>query len=79
MNDHDRDNLKFLLTASPEVIKDWYSKMDLDDIDYAYELLAAYSRELDSQALELRVEAELALMPEYPDARRAIQSVVDKL
>jgi len=79
VNDHDRDNLQFLLTASPAVIKDWYSKMDRDDIDYAYELLAAYSRELDSQAEELRIEAELALMEEYPDACRAIQSVVDKL
>lgn len=79
MNQHDRDNLQFLLTASPEVIKDWYSKMDSDDIDYAYELLAAYSRELDSQSQELLVEAELATMDSYPDACRVIQTVVDKL
>jgi hypothetical protein len=79
MNQHDRDNLHFLLTASPEVIKDWYSKMDQDDIDYAYELLAAYSKELDSKSQELLIEAEMAKMDDYPDARRVIQAVVDKL
>lgn len=46
MNDHDRSNLEFLLNASPEVLQDWYSKMDEDDILYAFELLQAASLEL---------------------------------
>ena len=46
MNDHDRSNLEFLLTASPEVLQDWYSKMEEDDILYAFELLQAASLEL---------------------------------
>ena len=46
MNDHDRANLEFLLNASPNVIKDWYGKVDEDDICYAFELLEAASLKL---------------------------------
>lgn len=62
MNDHDRQNLQFLLNASPEVIKDWYRSVPTDDHEYALELLRAYSEELDRQSQQLRVEAELALL-----------------
>ena len=51
MNQHDRDNLDFLLSASPEVIEDWYEQMGEDDIEYAFELLEAYSQELAAQDL----------------------------
>ena len=46
MNDYDRDNLNFLLNASPETLEDWYEKMDEDDHEYASELLSAYGEEL---------------------------------
>ena len=62
MNAHDRKNLEFLLHASPEVIRDWYTKVDNDDHEYALELLRAYSEELDRQSAALRTEAELALL-----------------
>ena len=51
MNQRDRDNLEFLLKATPEVIEDWYEKMDADDILYAFELLEEYSRELELEEL----------------------------
>lgn len=46
MNEHDKENLNFLLNSSPEVLADWYSKMAKDDIDYALHLIAAYKQEL---------------------------------
>ena len=46
MNQHDRDNLDFLLNATPEIIQDWYEQMSDDDIEYAFELLEAHSQEL---------------------------------
>lgn len=49
MNKHDRDNLEFLLSATPDIIADWYSKMSEDDIAYAKELLA--QAELEFAAL----------------------------
>lgn len=55
MNQHDRDNLDFLLSASPEVIEDWYEQMSEDDIQYAFELLEAYSQELEIEGLAAKL------------------------
>jgi hypothetical protein len=46
MNQQDRNNLDFLLNATPEVIQDWYGKMEDDDIVYAFELLEMAREEL---------------------------------
>jgi hypothetical protein len=47
MNDYDRENLQFLLNVDKETLKDWYDEMEEDDHEYASELLAAYSEELN--------------------------------
>jgi len=47
MNDYDRSNLDFLLTISAATLKDWYNKMSNDDIEYANDIMAQYSAELD--------------------------------
>ena len=47
MNPHDKKNLDFLLYSSPEIIHEWYSKVSEDDIQYALEILAEASAELD--------------------------------
>lgn len=60
MNEHDRSNLEFLLTASPEVLKDWYSKMDADDIRYAFELLETASLELLEHAVNISTDCTQA-------------------
>jgi len=51
MNQRDRDNLDFLLNASPEVIQDWYNKVEDDDILYAFELLEMAKEELIEQQM----------------------------
>lgn len=72
MDEHDRSNLNFLLSIDEATFKDWYSKMDGDDITYAHELLAMASEELEEKSRMLRVEAELALMNTYPDALKVL-------
>jgi hypothetical protein len=59
MNEHDKTNLEFLLSAGPETISDWYGKTSQDDHDYAMELLAAYAKELAELSGNLIIEAEL--------------------
>jgi hypothetical protein len=49
MDDHDRANLEFLLTATPEALKEWSEEVTQDDLDYAQELLDAYQLELDQR------------------------------
>jgi hypothetical protein len=79
MNDHDRNNLNFLLHAEAEVLKDWAAKMEEDDIAYAQELLAMYAEELRERSAALLVEANLEKMAgNYPEACMVIKRVVDK-
>ncbi len=41
MNEHDFQNLRFLLLASEDVLADWFQTVDEDDHEYAIELLEA--------------------------------------
>jgi len=75
MNEHDRQNLNFLLTASPAVIAEWMSVVDQDDIDYAHELLALAALELKEEALALRIEAELSVMDRFEQAEAVIGKI----
>ncbi len=75
MNEHDRQNLNFLLTASPAVIAEWMSVVDQDDIDYAHELLAMAALELKEEALALRIEAELSVMDRFEQAEAVIGKI----
>jgi hypothetical protein len=52
MNDHDRNNLNFLLTVSQKVFEEWFDQADQDDVDYALELLARRKTELNLKELE---------------------------
>ena len=79
MNQHDRNNLNFLMSVEPKVLKDWYTKMSADDIEYALELLNIASREVDERALALRIDCELERMNnKYPDARQVITDLLKK-
>jgi hypothetical protein len=65
MKKHDRDNLNFLLAATPEVLEDWYEQMEEDDIEYAFELLEAYQTELEDkkQAMLLLDRGDVFVVP----------------
>ena len=79
MNQHVRDNLNFLMSVEPKVLKDWYTKMSADDIEYALELLNIASREVDERAEALRIDCELERMNnKYPDARQVIADLLKK-
>ena len=74
-NDWDRDNLNFLLNASPSVMAEWNAQADAEHLDYARELLDAYAEEMRLEAKDLLVESKMALMFDFPDAKRVIDSI----
>jgi hypothetical protein len=74
-NDWDRDNLNFLLNASPDVMAEWNAQADAEDLDYARELLDAYAEEMRLEAKDLLVESKMALMFDFPDAKMVIDSI----
>jgi hypothetical protein len=76
MNDRDRSNLNFLLSIDESTFKDWYSKMEDDDIVYAQELLAEFAQELKEKSKDLRIEAELSMMKTYSDAESVLAKVL---
>lgn len=47
MNDHDRQNLRFLLALSDEGLRLFLDQCDADDYLYAIELLMVYRMELE--------------------------------
>jgi len=75
MNEHDRSNLEFLLNADEATIKDWHSKVSADDIDYAHELLDAFSKELREKAVALKIECEMELAGNYQEANMVIDKI----
>jgi len=75
MNDHDRNNLNFLLNIDGATFEDWYAQTDEDDRVYAQELLALAAEELRDQAVALRIEAELSVMDSFEQAEAVIGKV----
>jgi hypothetical protein len=73
MNKRDEDNLNFLLYASEEVLRDWHSRADADDLAYAQELLAIKAADLKEQSLAVRIEAEMALDPSFTLATEVLK------
>lgn len=53
MNEHDKANLQFILSASKETLKDWYESLSEDDAVYAEELLARAKTEVMMRIVEL--------------------------
>lgn len=70
MDDYDRNNLEFLLKASPAELESWSKAVTQDDLDYAQELLNAYQEELDerAQALDLTLDADIEFEQAIIDA-----------
>lgn len=53
MNQHDKDNLQFLLNSTPDTLKDWFESVDQDDHEYAMELIKLHTSEIIVHNLEL--------------------------
>ena len=58
MNEWDRNNLNFLLSADDATMKEWYKTVTEDDLNYAFELLAMRKEELNAQVVELELEEQ---------------------
>jgi hypothetical protein len=75
MNEHDRNNLNFLLNIDGDTFNEWYAQTDEDDRVYAQELLALAAEELNVKAQELRIEAELSVMNSFEQAQAVIGKI----
>ena len=61
MNDHDKNNLNFLLYSNQKDFEAWMKEASVDDIDYALEIIRKSKSELIVEQMELQ---EMAIMYE---------------
>ncbi|CAB4124762.1 hypothetical protein UFOVP58_29 [uncultured Caudovirales phage] len=75
MNNYDRNNLDFLMTASKEELAKWWKTISHDDYQYSLELLNAYEKEL-IQIEDNLIEADLeAYNDYYPEANAVLKNI----
>jgi uncharacterized protein YihD (DUF1040 family) len=58
MNDHDRNNLQFILSLDEKSYDEWTASLTEDDIDYALELLKAARTEAMMHIAQLADDVE---------------------
>jgi len=59
MDEHDKNNLEFLLSADEKTLLDWYNNTNYDDHLYASELMSKYSEELTDIKVSMDIELHL--------------------
>ena len=58
MNDHDRNNLNFIMSLDEDGFEQWSATLSQDDVDYALELIKAARVEVMMKAAEYTDEVE---------------------
>ena len=58
MNQHDRDNLQYIMSLSEHEFEVWASKITQDDLDYALEIMRARRLEIAEQEQDLEYKLE---------------------
>ena len=53
MNDHDRNNFKYIMSLNEKQFDKWYASISEDDVDYALELMKQARLELDVKTHEV--------------------------
>lgn len=76
MNEHDRQNLEFLLNVGKKELIRWFAQADADDISYALELLAIAQNELLVKTMEVQ---ETVDPEDYTEARAVLSRFVNEL
>lgn len=73
MSQRDIENLRFILNSTPESLEEWYLQADSDDIEYAQELMEAYSKELS--LFQSTLEYFEDNVPDTSQAKDLLQSI----
>lgn len=75
MDQHDQDNLRFLLSCSPNQLKQWYNTASDEDLLYASELMDRYAIYLEYEIRADKIERKLATMPVLTEAQAVIAAI----
>lgn len=73
MNDHDRQNLQFLLYIDQKTFLKWYAQASKDDIDYALELFARARSEFMIVDMEVNDDVQ-----DLTQAKQVLHKIMSK-
>lgn len=75
MKDRDRQNVKYLLSLTPEQLYQWYQQVDEQDLIYASLIMDQYAAELADDLFAEQIESAIAAMPVLVEAQAVIAAV----
>lgn len=77
MNQHDVENIRFLLSRTPEQLREWYNSVSDEDLLYASLILENYADFLRQENITLEIERQIEQMPVLTEAQALIAAVRD--
>jgi len=77
MDQHDVENIRFLLSRTPEQLREWYNSVSDEDLLYASLILENYADFLRQENITLEIEQQIEQMPVLIEAQAVIAAVRD--
>jgi len=77
MDQHDVENIRFLLSRTPEQLREWYNSVSDEDLLYASLILENYADFLRQENITLEIERQIEQMPVLTEAQAVIAAVRD--
>jgi len=77
-NQHDRNNLNFLLSVDQETLKLWYKNCSNDDLLYAKSLLDAFALEIHEEIKTQLIDSQLDKMKHFTEATAVLSYIREK-
>ena len=77
-NQHDRNNLNFLLSVDQETLKLWYKNCSNDDLLYAKSLLDAAALEIHEEIKTQLIDSQLDTMKHFTEATAVLSYIREK-
>jgi len=75
MNSHDLANVRFLLSRTPEQLKEWYHSVNEEDLEYALEIMDDYEVFLKQEVMFAKIDHAISKMPVMIEAQAVIAAV----
>jgi len=77
-NEHDRNNLRFLMNSNRETLRKWYATCSEDDILYAKSLLDALALEIAEEMKTSLIESQIDSMKHFTEATAVLSYIREK-
>ena len=77
-NEHDRNNLRFLMNSNRETLRKWYATCSEDDILYAKSLLDALALEIAEEMKTSLIESQIDSMKNFTEATAVLSYIREK-